>query len=69
MKMKVIKSNIDALSPKRNRYIVWDDELAGFGLWVSQTENGGETKTFILQQRIPGPRRAAKILASDVMVS
>jgi integrase len=59
MKLKLTKSNIDALSANGKRYIVWDVDLAGFGLRVSQSTNG-VIKTFILRQRMPGARRAAK---------
>jgi len=54
MKTKLTKSCIDALSPKDGRYIVWDSELAGFGIRISQSKKGITTKTFIFQYRMPG---------------
>ncbi len=51
--MKITKRSIDGLEPNRQRYIVWDDALPGFGVRV---EAKGR-KTFLCRYRAGGVRR------------
>lgn len=53
--MKLTKTTVDAAEPAAQRYIVWDDELPGFGLRV---EPKG-AKTFIVRYRAEGGGRGA----------
>jgi integrase len=53
-KSKLTKRTVDAATPRLGRYIVWDTELRGFALRVS--ESG--TKTYILRYRPRGMGRA-----------
>ena len=58
---KLTKRVVDAAKPEANRFIVWDSELAGFGLRVEPTGR----KTFIARYRAGGGRtgtlRQAKV--------
>ena len=58
---KLTKRVVDAAKPEANRFIVWDSELAGFGLRVEPTGH----KTFIARYRAGGGRtgtlRQAKV--------
>jgi integrase len=49
---KLTKRLVDAAKPKSCRYIIWDSELAGFGLRVEPTGR----KTFIARYRAGGGR-------------
>jgi hypothetical protein len=52
---KLTKRVVDQLAPAANRLIVWDAELAGFGLRIAPTG----LKTFILRYRAEGGGRTA----------
>jgi len=52
---KLSKRNIDQLAPTSNRFIVWDAELAGFGLRIAPTG----IKTFVVRYRAEGGGRTA----------
>jgi len=52
---KITKRVVDQLAPAAVRFIVWDTELAGFGLRVAPT--GG--KTFVVRYRSEGGGRTA----------
>jgi len=49
-KKKLTKTVIDSLKPGQSRYVIWDTEIAGFGLRVETTG----TKTFLLKYRTAG---------------
>jgi Arm DNA-binding domain len=51
--MRITKRTIDALGPRAQRYVAWDDALSGFGVRV---EASGR-KTFICRYRSCGVRR------------
>lgn len=51
----ITKRVCDQAAPESNRYEIWDDELPGFALRV--TQNGG--KSFILRYRVKGGGREA----------
>lgn len=51
--MKLTKRTVDAALPETGRYMVWDQDLKGFGLRV---EPSG-VKTFIVRYRVGGGRR------------
>jgi hypothetical protein len=53
--LKITKRVVDQLAPAANRFIVWDDELAGFGLRVAPTG----IKTFVVRYRSEGGGRTA----------
>ena len=36
-RLKITKRSVDAAHPKAERYIIWDAELKGFGLFVLPT--------------------------------
>jgi integrase len=52
---KLTKRNVDHLAPTGNRFIVWDNELAGFGLRIASTG----LKTFVVRYRAEGGGRTA----------
>jgi Arm DNA-binding domain len=52
---KLTKRVVDQFAPSANRVIVWDAELAGFGLRIAPTG----VKTFILRYRAEGGGRTA----------
>jgi integrase len=49
---RLTKRSVDAARPETGRYIVWDDDLAGFGLRVEPTGR----KTFLARYRAGGGR-------------
>jgi integrase len=51
--IRLSKRSIDAAEPREERYILWDEELKGFGLRV--TPSG--TKTFFVRYRVGGGRK------------
>src|ERR1700722_13622840 len=53
--LKITKRVVDQLAPASDRFIVWDNELAGFGLRVAPTG----IKTFIVRYRSEGGGRTA----------
>ncbi len=53
--VKLTKRAVDAATPGVRRYILWDQELKGFGLCVQKTG----IKSFIIRYRPGGGRRAA----------
>jgi Arm DNA-binding domain len=55
MELKITKRNIDQLEPAGRRLIVWDTEIAGFGLRVAPTG----VKTFVVRYRADGGGRTA----------
>jgi len=54
-RLKITKRVVDQLAPSVERFIVWDAELAGFGLRIAPT--GG--KTFVVRYRAEGGGRTA----------
>ena len=56
--MKIMKKTVDALEHPTDskQYIVWDDELPGFGIRVS-----GKTKTYFAQARVHGRERRISV--------
>lgn len=61
--MKISKRSVDALQPRAQRYIAWDDSVTGFGVRV---EPSGR-KTFICRYRIGTIRRQYMIGRYDVL--
>jgi hypothetical protein len=53
--LRLTKRVVDAATPQRDRYHIWDSELAGFSLRI---EKSG-TKTFIVRYRADGGGRSA----------
>ncbi len=53
---KLTKRTVDAAKPETDRYILWDDSLAGFGLRVEPTGR----KTFIARYRAGGGRTGVR---------
>ncbi|VAV87329.1 hypothetical protein MNBD_ALPHA04-2157, partial [hydrothermal vent metagenome] len=51
---KLTKRSIDAAHPMKKRYIIWDEELKGFGLRV---ETSG-VKSLLVRYRPGGGRKA-----------
>ena len=51
---RLTKSLIDTCKPQPREYIIWDDQIAGFGLRVMPTGR----KSFLLKYRVGGGRRA-----------
>ena len=49
---RLTKRSVDSARPEKGRYIVWDDDLAGFGLRVEPTGR----KTFLARYRAGGGR-------------
>src|SRR5205823_4394711 len=56
MQSKLTKRSIDLLEPSTDRQYVFDSELAGFGIAVQPSG----TKTFFVQYRVHGGRKARK---------
>jgi integrase len=52
---KLTKRNVDQVAPNGKRFIVWDNELAGFGLRIASTG----LKTFVVRYRAEGGGRTA----------
>lgn len=52
---KITKRVVDRLAPATDRFVVWDNKLAGFGLRVAPTG----IKTFVLRYRSEGGGRTA----------
>jgi integrase len=48
------KTLIERAQPRSQRYVIWDQELAGFGVRVAPSGR----RNFILSYRLPGSRRA-----------
>jgi integrase len=63
--MRLSKQSIDALQPRTERYIAWDDALAGFGIRVE----GSGRKTFICRYRSRGVRRQYTIGRHGVLTA
>jgi integrase len=53
--MKLTKRNIERLAPGRDRVIIWDDEIRGFGLRIGPTG----AKAFVVRYRAEGGGRTA----------
>jgi integrase len=53
MKTSLTKARIDRAKPHNTAYVLWDDELRGFGCRVHPTGK----RSFVVQYRLPGDRR------------
>lgn len=53
---KITKTLVDTSKPAEAEYVVWDEEIKGFGLRVSKSG----VKTYILKYRVGGGRRGAQ---------
>ena len=49
---KLTKRTVDAAKPDVKRYVLWDSEIAGFGLRVSPAGR----KSYVLKYRVGGGR-------------
>ena len=49
---KITKSKVDALMPEKRRYVLWDTEVAGFGVKVAPTGR----KSYVFRYRVNGGR-------------
>ena len=56
MKIKLTKTTVEAAQPKLKDYIIFDKELAGFGLKITPTGS----KIFIYQYRISGSKKTQR---------
>jgi integrase len=54
MKIRISKRTVEALEPRPDRYIAWDERLAGFGVRVQPSG----ARSYLLQYRTPGMGRA-----------
>lgn len=53
MKLKLTKRSVEPLAPGENRYVVWDEEIRGFGVRV----NRDGSKTFVVKYFVNGRQR------------
>lgn len=59
--MRLTQRNVQALEPKKSRYVVWCDDLKGFGVRIAPTG----TKTYVSQFRVNGKERKVTIGRAD----